>query len=223
MKKLIILLPLSISFASYSASFDCTKAASGTEKTICSIASLSSLDDQMANLYRSVRAKTPDTDKLKSEQIAWIKDSRRCGTDPVCIETAYKKRIFELETISGEKKPASAIAPTSSDFIVTTKSGDREVIYDKNSIIRSGSSAQMLTGVNFNNSVKFDNISGIYSMTTLSHFDCIGKKGRNSKGFFYGGKNASGPLLSSQTSSEPFADISNNPGLMNLLKLACGI
>lgn len=220
----ILLLPLIImmSFSSYAASFDCAKASLGIEKTICNVPTLSSLDERMASLYKSSREKAKDPDKIKSDQIAWIKESRRCGNDASCIEAAYKKRIAELEEVGDGKKSTSEMGGKKADFVIMTRTGDREIVYDKNSIIRNGHIAQMITGVNFLNGVKMDNISGIHSMMTLSHFDCSSNRGRNSKGYFYSAANASGNLLSTQTSSDPFADISSNPGLMNLLKIACG-
>ncbi len=76
-------------------SFDCAKASNKVEKMICSSSDLARLDLQLADAYRKANAKSSDAGKLKSEQIAWIKQSRACA-DEGCVAQAYQARIAEL-------------------------------------------------------------------------------------------------------------------------------
>lgn len=78
------------------ASFDCSKAGTPFEKTICNNPMLSSMDDKLAQAYFSAKATTTNPDQLKADQISWIKSARNCGTDVGCIENTYKIRIAQL-------------------------------------------------------------------------------------------------------------------------------
>jgi uncharacterized protein len=78
------------------ASFDCTKASSVQEKLICTNPALSTLDLKLAEAYKAAQAPSPDAGKLKSEQIAWIKERKTCGSDATCLERSYTSRISEL-------------------------------------------------------------------------------------------------------------------------------
>ena len=78
------------------ASFDCAKAGTPFEKTICSTPTLSSLDDKLAQMYFAAKAITPNPEQFKADQISWIKGARACGVDVVCIENAYKTRMSAL-------------------------------------------------------------------------------------------------------------------------------
>lgn len=99
MNKFLFILAFFASSA-YSASFDCSKASSITEKTICNNPTISLLDDKLGATYKSAMGKTNDQAKLKADQIAWIKESRLCGGDSNCLEKSYKGRIAELSNIS---------------------------------------------------------------------------------------------------------------------------
>ena len=59
-------------------SFDCAKASSSNEKLVCSSVNFSKLDSQLADLYKKARANASNESKLKSEQLDWIKASRKC-------------------------------------------------------------------------------------------------------------------------------------------------
>ncbi len=76
-------------------SFDCTKASNKVEKMICGSPDLARLDVQLVDAYRKANANSADPAKLKSEQIAWIKQSRACA-DEACVAQAYRARIAEL-------------------------------------------------------------------------------------------------------------------------------
>lgn len=76
-------------------SFDCSKASNKIEKMICGSPELARLDVQLVDAYRKANANTSNQAKLKSEQIAWIKQTRSCS-DEACVAQAYQARINEL-------------------------------------------------------------------------------------------------------------------------------
>ena len=104
-KRFLIFFSLIFSTLSYSASFDCSKASSPFEKTICGNSTLSSLDDQLAAAYKIAKANSSNPDQLWAEEVAWIKNARTCGADAVCIQQSYKARIATLTS-----KPAGGSA-----------------------------------------------------------------------------------------------------------------
>jgi uncharacterized protein len=107
----------------FAASFDCSKASSITEKTICNNPTISELDNKLAEAYKNAKSKTSDESKLKSEQLAWIKESRTCGGDSNCLEKSYKDRIAALggTSVATKNLPAQEIktAPTASAAATT--------------------------------------------------------------------------------------------------------
>jgi uncharacterized protein YraI len=97
------------------ASFNCSKAGSGYEKTICKNPNLSALDDNMAKLYSEAIKSSGIPDQIKKSQLNWIKGASNCATDTVCIERAYQSRIGELATT----KPAQPVVSTQQMATVT--------------------------------------------------------------------------------------------------------
>ncbi|MCP4335944.1 MAG: DUF1311 domain-containing protein, partial [Gammaproteobacteria bacterium] len=77
------------------ASFDCAKARTPIETSICSDASLSLMDDQLGALYRNAMAYAADPEGLKRGQRAWLKERNQC-TEVDCLARAYENRISEL-------------------------------------------------------------------------------------------------------------------------------
>jgi uncharacterized protein len=80
----------------FSPSFDCAKASNGQEKLVCGDRELSKLDVDLSQAYAKAREKTADKDKLKKEQLEWIKFSLRACSDKNCLVGAYQKRLSEL-------------------------------------------------------------------------------------------------------------------------------
>ncbi|MGX1308993.1 uncharacterized protein AB7M35_003751 [Amorphus suaedae] len=82
------------------ASFDCAKAASRTEKTICGDATLSGLDGDLGTAYRDLMGRIDFDDALvallKKSQRDWIKTRDACA-DAACMASAYRSRIAEIE------------------------------------------------------------------------------------------------------------------------------
>ncbi|RDS80707.1 DUF1311 domain-containing protein [Dyella psychrodurans] len=80
------------------ASFDCNKAASGTEKLICSDAETSALDDKLQQAYKTALLATDAYGKkeLAKEQRNWIKYTRGICLDVACLRQVYTDRIAML-------------------------------------------------------------------------------------------------------------------------------
>lgn len=85
---------LTLASPTFAASFDCSKAATKVEKTICTDDELSSLDEDMAGLYKKA-LQTGDASGVKAAQKIWLKDRNDCS-DAECIKDQYNYRISDL-------------------------------------------------------------------------------------------------------------------------------
>lgn len=81
-------------------SFDCAKASSPAEKTICSSLQLASFDRSVNWSYEVARDDAKDAgngmSKLAAEQRAWLRKRDACGANAACLLTAMKRRLEEL-------------------------------------------------------------------------------------------------------------------------------
>ncbi|WP_423760369.1 lysozyme inhibitor LprI family protein [Burkholderia sp. NLJ2] len=89
---LLTLLPI----AAHAAGFDCAKAASPTEKTICADTALSKLDGDLSAAWKKALAKGGDTAALKAAQLKWLKQRDQCGNDAPCLGDRYRERLASL-------------------------------------------------------------------------------------------------------------------------------
>jgi uncharacterized protein YecT (DUF1311 family) len=85
----------------YRASFDCTKAASDAEITVCGEEELAALDRELASAFAAARSRaTGEKQKtLVAAQRAWLEDrDRQCIYKfiPECLREIYRKRLAEL-------------------------------------------------------------------------------------------------------------------------------
>src|SRR4051812_45739507 len=87
---------LPTAFTAHATSFDCSKAGSFVEHQICADPTLSSLDEDLANVYRQVQATSPRPDALRAAQRAWLKEVRNACTDVQCLTQAYRARLDDL-------------------------------------------------------------------------------------------------------------------------------
>lgn len=78
------------------AGFDCGKAVTRVEQTICQDAALSRMDEQLGAAYRTAAMRCPDAD-LKAEQQRWLRAVRDVCGDAACLAAAYRKRLTELQ------------------------------------------------------------------------------------------------------------------------------
>jgi uncharacterized protein len=83
-------------------SFDCRKARTWVEKTICGDPVLADKDQRMAMAYRDLvdqaregGGPAADLSSFQDEQRAWLRERNRCRTR-ACIEAAYDRRIGEV-------------------------------------------------------------------------------------------------------------------------------
>jgi uncharacterized protein len=92
---LCIVIVLSSANIVFAASFDCAKASSKVEKVICDDSEISTLDDNLAEVYKKALAITNDKESLKSEQKKWLKERNGCSSSD-CLKEFYASRIQKL-------------------------------------------------------------------------------------------------------------------------------
>ena len=116
MKKILLpvfITSLSFSMMSCAASFDCAKAASNTEKLICSNPELSKLDEQLGASYKKALENSEDKDATKKTQVEWLKQQRACK-DTDCLKQAYQTRINVLNKNDIAPSPETQTSSSSS-------------------------------------------------------------------------------------------------------------
>jgi uncharacterized protein len=82
-------------------SFDCSKAQTYREKSVCSSTILGGLDDELNSAYQAAKQTWGNKQALVDSQREWISDTNRCF-DEGCIATAYRARIDELNGTDAE-------------------------------------------------------------------------------------------------------------------------
>ena len=123
----LILATLFCISTSYAAGFDCNKARSSTEKTICNTTSLSDLDEILVLSFNKVVASSADAKALKTIQQAWLKNRETCASNVSCITQAYTSRISELVNLVAKnqqtmtKTDSSNSANTQTDPVPATQ------------------------------------------------------------------------------------------------------
>jgi uncharacterized protein len=81
------------------ASFDCAKAVTPAERTICSSRSLSDLDVEMATLWTVARLlpmAMGSRGAQMDEQMDWTARRNACRDDSLCLADAYRVRVKQL-------------------------------------------------------------------------------------------------------------------------------
>lgn len=107
-----------------SASFDCKKAITWVEKTICENPELSNLDEAMAKKYKNNLVNESDDKDSKVwviyEQRTWLKFQRNTCKDTSCLIREYKEYIEEKShdalSQSDSKKPNRSDLPSKNAF-----------------------------------------------------------------------------------------------------------
>lgn len=80
------------------AGFDCARAASPVEQSVCASAELRQEDDRLTLLYhRLLSAQPQQRTTLRTSQRDWLKTRDQCGTDAGCIGDHYRTRIADLK------------------------------------------------------------------------------------------------------------------------------
>jgi uncharacterized protein len=100
MKTIIYLAFLMLSLPTFAASFDCSKAKTPLEKTICSNEKISKLDEEMNAKYQAALKSFPVKGFVKAQQREWLASDLRtidCKKDCTkLLDEAYQKRIGML-------------------------------------------------------------------------------------------------------------------------------
>jgi len=80
---------------------NCARAATATEKAVCSNYSLGQAEARMASLYQWATSFVAMGQRgdLQDEQAAFITKRESCGADTTCIRDAYNARIETLEAV----------------------------------------------------------------------------------------------------------------------------
>lgn len=98
-----------IALPAAAASFDCGKAETTVEKTICATPRLSALDEELSSTYKAV----PKSAATREAQRAWIDLREGCEESVECIEASYLARITSLrqehQTLFARQKPPARI------------------------------------------------------------------------------------------------------------------
>jgi uncharacterized protein len=79
------------------ASFDCAKASSIVEQTICNNKELSEIDIKLSTLYRSALSQTSQQNSIRAAQRSWLAERNNCGAELFCLKNSYNLRINQLE------------------------------------------------------------------------------------------------------------------------------
>ena len=88
----------SVSVVTFAPSFDCSKAASAAEKSICSDPLLGKLDGTLAQNYKFMLASNIGEgakSDLKQTQKKWLSQRNQCKTNE-CLVSAYRSRVDEV-------------------------------------------------------------------------------------------------------------------------------
>ena len=94
----------------YSASFDCKKASTFIESTICNDIELSKLDEQLAITYKKVRDSLSDKTDLKNEQLDWLKNNRNKCMSLECLKTSYTNRVLYLTNYDNRDSQTNTVS-----------------------------------------------------------------------------------------------------------------
>ena len=83
----------------HAASFDCAKARTADEKTICRNRSLSDADVKMATMFtmNSHLVMTGSRGEMQDRQRQWLAERNTCKGSFKCLTAAYDKRLKELQ------------------------------------------------------------------------------------------------------------------------------
>jgi uncharacterized protein len=97
-KSILILISLWIS-QSHAASFDCQKAETVTEKTICEHRSLNDADVKMSTSYYILRHMVPMGTRsvIQRDQVKWLQFRDRCQESVSCLSQVYQMRQQQLD------------------------------------------------------------------------------------------------------------------------------
>ena len=80
----------------YSASFDCSKASTLVEQSVCSNKQLSALDDTLSAAYTNALKTSSNPNNIRERQRSWIQSERNSCQNTTCLKSVYTSRLEEL-------------------------------------------------------------------------------------------------------------------------------
>jgi uncharacterized protein YecT (DUF1311 family) len=89
---------VSVTTAVHATSFDCAKATTAVEKSVCSHDELSRLDDEMNRAYLDARQVSSRSEASRINQLKWVSRRNACASQD-CIRDAYGDRIATLQQV----------------------------------------------------------------------------------------------------------------------------
>lgn len=125
MKHLTLFFIFLFSSFAYGASFNCAKASTFVEHSICDNAQASKLDEALARAYKNARASVSSPNQLKKDQRYWLKNTRNRCQNVACVKQTMKSRIKVLKSLSSP----STISPFMRSLVgkYQTNEGDIEI------------------------------------------------------------------------------------------------
>ena len=114
------------------ASFDCKKAKSELEHTICDHPKLSQLDTELGTIYQNLLQKLvkSEVERLRQRQRRWL-ESRQNNCDvknPDCLVTLYQQRVTTLEFRSSANYATSPAGKVDGKYITDNIELEVEVL-----------------------------------------------------------------------------------------------
>jgi uncharacterized protein YecT (DUF1311 family) len=83
--------------SSWAPSFDCSKVSTGPERLICTNQELGKADIELAQIYTEFMNIAANKDRVKRDQIYWLKHTRDACSTASCMLEAYKIRSLLLQ------------------------------------------------------------------------------------------------------------------------------
>jgi len=153
MSALLVMLLLSVSAEAAPReppSFDCRKAASVSERTICANATLSGLDFQLGRTWERVLAAFIDSaqrTQMKQDQRTWIALREKCGGDGDCIGKLYRDRLSTLDGTDEAHRFSGVYEVKDIGLFALYPTGNRYLVHVQTADPREGKWECDLTGV----------------------------------------------------------------------------
>ena len=133
-KNVFLISSLSFSIYSQAASFDCAKAITKIENSICASSVLSKLDSELANIYDVEILVNPNPSGVKTAQRAWLRETRNKCPDENCLITVYQQRIAALRGPDPVDAPTREEIQSEDDVLSAEELTKQETDAEKNRI-----------------------------------------------------------------------------------------
>jgi len=100
MRRAFALLAGCLALNTFAASFDCARARTAVERSICASPGLDDLDTTMGRYFEGAIAGLRENAAcLRSDQREWLRARRDTCKDPDCLKAAYLDRLSELSAL----------------------------------------------------------------------------------------------------------------------------